>query len=43
MIIRIVIYIVKEGINNNIFINIIEVINPEEIWEKLQTLWFKVG
>lgn len=34
--------IIKEGVSNNIFNNIIDMIDSQEIWEKLQTAYSQV-
>lgn len=35
--------IIKEGVSNDIFNNIIDVTDPNEIWQKLRTACFQVG
>lgn len=35
--------IIKEGVSNDIFNNIIDIIDPQEMWEKLRTACSQVG
>lgn len=41
--IGIVTQIIKEGISNNIFNNIIDITDPKEMWEKLRIACFQIG
>lgn len=43
MIIRIITQIIKKSINNNIFYNIIDIINLKKIWEKLYTVYSQIS
>lgn len=43
MAIEIATWIIKEGVNDNIFNNIINITDPKKMWEKLRVIYLQVG